>query len=389
MSAASSLKTSLGNLRQAIAQGDESRIEQASQDFVSSLNDGIGVNRTTEQLLLEYNITDKEVDYKSRGSESVTNSLFVPAPPSTTSTPKLVKVRVALDWFPWSNHAGLYTAKEKGYFADEGLDVTIYTPDDPSTVLATVGAGQDEFGLSYENEVLYAAAQDIPVVSIAAIVQHPLNSVMALQSSGIARPRDLKGKKIGVPGVPTDEAFLSTMLKKDGISLSDVKIVNVGYDLVPALISGRLDAIVGAYWVHESISAKNQGFPVNVMRMEQWGVPDFYEIVLVTNKDMIAKKPQIVQSFIRAMMRGYKDAVADPQKAIDVMKRVSPGIDEKIERPGVTLLAPLWIEDNNPFGWQTEKKWADFAAWLKANGLLTKPVDPKAAFNNSFVEKAK
>ncbi|MCH7718560.1 MAG: ABC transporter substrate-binding protein, partial [Chloroflexi bacterium] len=108
-------------------------------------------------------------------------------------------VRIALDWFPWSNHSGLYIALEKGYFADEGLDVTIYTPDNPATVLLTVGAGQDDFGLSYQTEVLLAAEQEVPVVSIAALVQHPLNSVMALQSSAIERTRDLKGRKVGSP----------------------------------------------------------------------------------------------------------------------------------------------------------------------------------------------
>ncbi|MBI4339211.1 MAG: ABC transporter substrate-binding protein [Chloroflexi bacterium] len=302
---------------------------------------------------------------------------------------KPTKVRLALDWFPWSNHSGLYIAKEKGYFAAEGLDVTIYTPDDPSTVLATVGAGQDEFGLSYETEVLPALAAGVPVVSIAALVQHPLNSLMALQSSGIKTPKDLRDKKVGAPGLPTDAPLLETMLKKDGLTLRDVEVVNVGFDLVPALISKQVDAIVGAYWVHESISAENQGFPVNVMRMEDWGVPDFYEIVLVTNKDMVDKRSDVVERFIRAAIKGYKEAVADPQKAIDVMKQAAPEIDESIERPGVTKLAPLWIEGSLPFGWQTQEKWASFATWMRANGLLTKDVDASKAFNNTFVEKAK
>ncbi len=180
-------------------------------------------------------------------------------------------VRVALDWFPWSNHSGLYIAQQKGYFADENLDVTIYTPNDPSTVLQTVAAGSDDFGLSYQVEVLSARSQGVPVVAIAGLVQHPLNSVMALQSSGITRPRELVGKKVGFPGLPTDKALLKTMLKSDGLSDAQVQAVldnavNVGYDLVPALISKQVDAIVGAYWVHESISAQNQGFPVNIMR---------------------------------------------------------------------------------------------------------------------------
>jgi putative hydroxymethylpyrimidine transport system substrate-binding protein len=304
-----------------------------------------------------------------------------------------VKVRVALDWFPWSNHSGLYIAREKGYFAQEGLEVTIYTPDDPATVLATVGAGRDDFGLSYQTEVLLAREKGVPAVSIAALVQHPLNSVMALKASGIQRPRDLVGKKVGSPGIPTDAPLLRSMLKADGLTDAQVEAslkstVNVGFDLVPALISKRVDAIVGAYWVHESISAENQGFPVNIMRMEQWGVPDFYEIVLVTSDKLAKEKPELVQRFIRAALRGYRDAVADPQAAVDVLKRGAPEIDEKIERPGVKLLAPMWSEPGVSFGWQTADKWEKLTHWMQANKLLGTHVDHAKAFTNRFVEAA-
>jgi putative hydroxymethylpyrimidine transport system substrate-binding protein len=299
-----------------------------------------------------------------------------------------VSVQVALDWFPWSNHSGLFIAQEKGYFADENLDVTIYTPDDPATVLLTVGAGQDDFGLSYQTEVLLAMEQDVPVVSIAALVQHPLNSVMALESSGIETPGDLKGKTIGSPGIPTDMPLLGTMLNADGLTADDVETVNVGFDLVPALISEQVDAIVGAYWVHESISAENQGFPVNIMRMEEWGVPDFYEIVIVTSTDMVENQSDVVERFMRAAMRGYREAVADPQGAIDILAEAAPEIDEAIERPGVGLLSPLWIEGDLPFGWQTGDKWTEFAAWMSQQGLLSGDVDASEAFTNRFVEAA-
>jgi putative hydroxymethylpyrimidine transport system substrate-binding protein len=303
-------------------------------------------------------------------------------------TDEKTEVRVALDWFPWSNHSGLFIAQENGYYDDENLDVTIYTPDDPSTVLLTVGAGQDDFGLSYQSVVLLAMEQDVPVVSIAALVQHPLNSVMALESSGIARPSDLGGKKVGFPGIPTDSLLLETMLQADGITLDDVEMVNVGYDLVPALISGQVDAIVGAYWVHESISAENQGFPVSIMRMEEWGIPDFYEIVMVASEDMVNDDPDLAQRFMRATMRGYREAVANPQAAIDILAQAAPEIDEAIERPGVDLLSPLWIEGDLDFGLQTADKWADFAAWMLEHGLLTSAVDADAAFTNQFVEGA-
>ena len=295
------------------------------------------------------------------------------------------QVSVSLDWFPWSNHSGLYVALDKGYFAEEGLEVDIHPPADPATVLQTVAAGRDDFGINYQTGVLIAREQDIPVVSIMALVQHPLNSVMTLTESGIAEPKDLAGKTVGWPGIPDNEPLLDTMLRSQGLTLSDVELVNVGFDLVPALIGGKVDAVVGAYWVHESISATNQGFDLNIMRMEEYGVPDFYELVLVANEDTIANDPDLVQRFVRATTRGYQDAIADPRAAVQLLKRLRPEVDLAIELPGVDLLAPLWSSTTGVFGWQEEARWVDFSKWMQANGLLTSEGDPLKAFDNSFV----
>ena len=311
------------------------------------------------------------------------------APPTATAEPQsLTKISVALDWFPWSNHSGLFIAQERGYFADEGLDVEIFTPGDPSTVLLTVASGRDDFGISYQPELLIAREQDISVVSIMALVQHPLNSVMALTESGIAEPKDLAGKKVGAPGLPSDEALLDTMLKSQGLTLDDVEMVNVGFDLIPALISGQVDAIVGAYWVHESISATNLGFELNIMRMEEHGVPDFYELVIVASEDKIAADPDLVQGFVRGVTRGYQDAVADPQDAVQLLKRLKPEVDLDIEIPGVDLLAPLWSTDNGVFGWQEEDRWVTFAEWLVESGRLSSSDGAASAYDNSFVAGA-
>ena len=222
-----------------------------------------------------------------------------------------------------------------------------------------------------------------------AMVQPPLNSIMAPAESGIVEPRDLKGKKVGSPGLPSDEALIDTMLRSQGLTIDDVEMINVGFDLVPALISKNVDAIVGAYWVHESISATNLGFELNIMRMEEHGVPDFYELVIVASEDKIANDPEIVQKFVSAVTRGYQDAMADPLDAVALLKRVKPETDLAIENPGVKLLAPLWATDNGVFGWQERTRWEEFAVWMVESGRLSSASDAAAAYDNSFVEAAR
>ena len=304
--------------------------------------------------------------------------------PTATPTPAVVSVSLALDWFPNSNHAGFYVAQEKGYYDDEGLDVDIVVPANPEDVLKTVGAGRDDFGVSYQAEVLLARGEGVPVKSIAAMVQHPLNSIMVLEESGIERPSDLVGRSVGVTGIPFEEALFLSMLQYDGATAEDVDLVNVGYDLSPSLIGKKVDAIVGAYWTHESIAMEKQGYPVSVLRMEEWGVPDFYELVLVAGESYLSDSSDVVERFLRATARGYADAIADPQAAVDILVQANPEIDGDLESQGIGLLSPLWEEEGVAFGHQSAERWESLAAWMKSEGLLGEDVDAADAFTSEF-----
>jgi len=299
----------------------------------------------------------------------------------------LTKVSVILDWYPWANHTGLYYAQSKGYFKAEGLDVTIHPPTDPADILKLVGAGTDHFGISYQTDVISARAANVPVKSVAALVQHPLNTIMTLKSSNITRPRQLEGKKIGVTGVPSEEPLLKTMMAADGGDAGKVEKVNVGTDLLASLLGNKVDAIIGGYPVHEAILAEQQGKPVNIMNIQDWGVPDYYELLLVTNDDMLKQNPEVVRKFLRAAVRGYTEVPQNKAAALDLLKAANAETDLDVERPGLDLLIPYWTANNVAFGTQTTERWQSYTTWMRTEGILDKDVKVSDCFTAEFLPR--
>jgi putative hydroxymethylpyrimidine transport system substrate-binding protein len=311
------------------------------------------------------------------------------SPTTSGSTGEKTHISLALDWYPWSNHTGIFMALENGYFAEEGLEVEVNVPADPTTALQLVATGKDDFTISYQADVLYARSQGLEVQSVAALVQHPLNTIMALESSGITEPADLEGTTIGVTGVPSDEAMLGAILEDAGLSLDDVEVVNVGFDLIPSLLGGSVDAIIGGYYVHETILAEQQGKPVVAMNVQDYGVPDYYELLLVTGDAFADENPDAAERFIRALQRGYEAAAADPDAAVDALMAAYPETAEEVEREGIGLIIPLWTDDGAvAWGTQTEERWQSYHDWLRETGLLEEDVDVNKAFTNKFVERA-
>lgn len=293
---------------------------------------------------------------------------------------------ILLDWNPNSDHGGLYTALRDGEFARRGVAPTIRLPSNATGQIQLVAAGRADFAVTYEADLLAARARGLPVRSVMCIMQHPLNTVMTLRRSGITRPRQLVGRTVGMAGSPNDVPTVSAMMRHDGASAASVKMVNVGYNLLPALLSGRVDAVVGVYWTWERILAERRGDPVNVMRVERWGMPNYCELVFITSERLLRDSPALVQNVVRALQRGYARAESDPQDAWRDLATASGTLRRQravVVRSLVLLRGA--VLDAPTIGYQNPVQWRRYAAWLRANGLLTGRFSSAGAFTNRFL----
>ncbi|MBE31956.1 MAG: pyrimidine biosynthesis enzyme [Rickettsiales bacterium] len=286
---------------------------------------------------------------------------------SCSSENEINKVSLALDWYPNSNHAGIFYAKDKGYFLDGDLDVEVYTPSDPSSILQTVASGRDQFGISYQPDLLLARSEGVPVVAISSIVRTPLNSIMTLKKSGISDPSKLKGKTIGYPGIPLNIGILQSILEGQGLTIDDVNLVDVGFDLVPALLSSRVDAVIGAFWSHESILIELEGEGVNILKFQDWGIPEYHELVLVTSEKYLDENKEIVESFVKSFRKGFEGSIESNSESMESLISAFPEVNVELETEGIKLLAPLWIESMNS---NNMDSWHKFGDWMKEKGLI-------------------
>ena len=304
----------------------------------------------------------------------------------SSSAPEVAeKVDLILDWFPNADHAGVYGAIDEGYFADEGLDVSPVVPSDPAASLKQVGAGRAPFAISYEPDVLLARAAGVPVVAVGALVTHPLNSVIVRTDRGISRPRDLEGKTVGIAGVPSDRPLLDAVVRADGGDPAAVKTRTVGFTLAPALAAGKVDAVIGAYWNIELVELERQGVPAQAFRLEENGVPNYDELVVVTSEAIARDRPELVEAFLRGLRAGQDWAATDEAGAVEHLVAANEDLDPDVVKEQLDMTAELLSPPDEPTLNVDPAEWAAFAAWMHDNGLLEEPVDAGRAVTDRFV----
>ena len=282
---------------------------------------------------------------------------------------------IVLDWYPNAVHSFIYVAMEKGYYEDEGLNVNVQFPSNTNDAISLTAAGQADAGLYYQtNTVSTAANQNIPIKVIGTVVQHPLNIVMSMGERGIKGAKDLKGKIVGYPGTPGNEVFIKAMMEHNGLRYEDVTMQDVGFDLNTALITGNVDAVIGAYINHEYPTLIQEGYDVTYFDITDEGIPDYEELVLVTGEKQIEEESDKLEAFIRASKKGFEDMKKDPQAALDtLLKYQDEGnypLNPEIEKASMEILLPLMESDEQAFLTVNEQSWTDTIDWLDEQGLL-------------------
>lgn len=328
------------------------------------------------------------------------------AEPTGSEPPRQEPFTVMLDYVPNADHAGLYAAFDAGLYRQAGLDVKLVAPPDPAAPLRLLAAGKADVAISYTPELLLARDNgEERIVSVGALVQKPLTSLIALPAGGVKTPKDLAGKRVATSGIPYQSAYLKTILQKAGVDPTSVKETNVGFNLTQAMLSKKADATLGSFWNYEGVDLQQRGEDPTILRMEDIGVPTYNELIFVARRqDLDEAGASRLRRFLSATAAGHRLLRKNPQAGVDALLKADKGLEPELQaaaikatlpvffpeaqapedRAAPTTVAPVPVKDL-PWGWQEPIVWATYERWMRAEGLLTRPPSEASPLTNEFL----
>ncbi len=306
--------------------------------------------------------------------------------PSSKGVPDLQKITFVLDWTPNTNHTGIYVAKVKGFFEEEGLDVSIIQPGE-SSADQLVAANAAQFGISYQEGVTFARSSGIPLVSIAAVIQHNTSGFGSLKAKGITSAKDFEGRKYGGWGSEVEAAMVKQVVKEAGGDPEKVEILTTGtLDFLTASETNQIDFA----WIFEGwdyINATNKGAEINYISLRELSdIFDYYTPVIVTNEDNIAKNPELVDKFMRATQKGYKFAIENADEAAECLLQQAPELDRELVLKSQKYLASKYQDDAPYWGMQKKEVWERYMNWLYENKFIESTIEIEKGFTNEFLQ---
>lgn len=305
---------------------------------------------------------------------------------STTeeSDKELTPVKFSLDWTPNTNHTGIYVAKEKGYFEEQGLDVDIMLPGEVG-VNQLLGAGRADFGISYQEGLTQARSEGLPLVSIAAILQNNTAGYASPVEKDITSPKDFEGKKFGATGSDLEKAMMTTLMEQENANVEAVEFITTGDSDFFVAVERDVDFSLVFYgWT--GIEAELRGVDLNMVYLADFAEElNFYTPIIATSEDMVNNDPETVKKFTAAAVKGYEFAIENPEEAAQILIDAEPDLDPELVKRSQEWLSPRYQDDADQFGIQEKERWQKFADFLLNNEIIDEAVDAEKAFTNEFL----
>lgn len=312
-------------------------------------------------------------------------TLIAPACGSPADT-QLTPVKLMLDWVPNTNHTGIFVTQAKGYFKEVGLAVEIIQPGEVYPE-AAVASGAADFGISFQEYVTLARADNVPIVSIAAVLQHNTSGFASATNLNVTSPADFEGLRYGAWGSPFESPTLEVLMKCVGADFSKLKIMQTGFADPLALIEENQIDIAWIFYGWQGFQAKQQGIALNVLMMKDYFncIPDYYTPVVIASEDTIAKKPEFVKAFMKALSRGYDFAIENPGEAANILVSAVPELKAELVKASQDWLSPYYKAEAPRWGEQKESVWQNYSNWMVEHGILSAPISASDAFTNKFL----
>ena len=296
------------------------------------------------------------------------------------------KLTVVLDWTPNTNHTGLYVAQKNGYFADNGLEVTIEQPPEDGAE-ALVASGKAQFGVSFQENVASALTADspLPITAVAALIQHNTSGIISLKKNNITSPKDMAGHSYASWNTPIEKAILKDVIEKDGGDFSKVKMIyNSATDVVTALQT-NIDT-VWIYYAWDGIATEVKGLETNYFAFKDINPAlDFYTPLLIANDSFLKEHPDQAKAFLKAARLGYGYSIEHPEEAAAILCEYAPETDKEIAVASQKYLASQYKAEVERWGEFDQKRWDTFYDWLYENKVIAKEIPDGKGFTNDYL----